>query len=299
MTGQRDRNDLLADAGTPVRRVDAHLHLWDLDVSDYAWLTPDMGELYASFGAEAARAELQRAGIAAAVLVQAEDSERDTEFMLGVASQHPWVVGVVGWVQLDDPGRAEQQLDRWQQHPALCGVRHLVHDDPRDDLLAQPSVRESLRMVAARGLAFDVPDAWPRHLSAVADLAGAVPELRIVLDHLGKPPRGRAEFGQWREQLQAVARQPNTVGKVSGLQAPDAPFTVEALRPTWDCALELFGPSRLMYGGDWPLTVSAGGYQRVWRVMSELVAELAPDEECAMLAGTATAAYRLDFTGSE
>ena len=275
-------------------RIDAHLHVWDLDRSRYAWLTPQLGPLHATFTAEQARAELDASGIDEAVLVQAEDSERDTELMLEVARRHSWVVGVVGWVQLDHARATEHQLDAWQQHSAFCGVRHLVHDDPRDHFLSLPVVRRSLGVVAERGLAFDVPDAWPRHLAATAELAAALPDLRIVVDHLGKPPFGGEDWARWRRALADVAAHPETTAKVSGLQVPGRPFTVEQVRPAWDTALELFGPQRLMWGSDWPMTVLAAGYAGTWQVTAELLGELSSDEQEMLVRGTATSVYQLD-----
>lgn len=283
----------LRESDARALRVDAHLHVWDLSVSAYAWLRPEMGELYRSFPPDLAHAELRRAGLDGAVLVQAEDSERDTQFLLDVAAEQSWVLGVVGWVQLDDPERAEQQLGRWRGVPGFCGVRHLVHDDPRE-VLTFPAVLDSLRMLAAQGIPFDVPDAWPRHLRQVVDVARAVPELTVVIDHLAKPPDpGADDYPAWRATLAAAAALPNTVAKFSGLQRPGAPLTPGRVRPLWDSALELFGPSRLMYGGDWPMTVASGGYQSVWTVMSAFVRELSPDEQDLVLGGTATAVYGL------
>ena len=273
--------------------VDAHLHIWDLARSGYSWLTPELGPLHATFTAEQARDELDAAGVGTAVLVQAEDSERDTELMLEAADRHAWIAGVVGWVQLDDAARAEEQLDRRLEHPRFRGVRHLVHDDPRDDFLRLDEVRRSLRLLARRGVPFDVPDAWPRHLGATAELAGAVEDLRIVVDHLGKPPFGGGDWERWRAALAEVAARPNTVAKVSGLQVPGRPFTPAEVRPAWEAALELFGPGRLMWGSDWPLTVLTGGYGTAWETMSALISELSPDEQAAILAGTATAVYGL------
>jgi L-fuconolactonase len=273
--------------------VDAHLHVWDLDRSEYSWLTPALGPLYATFTPEQAHAELTATGIDQAVLVQAEDTERDTDLMLDAARRHPWIGGVVGWIRLDDPAVAARQLERWTTEPRLCGVRHLVHDDPRDDFLALEPVRRSLRLLADRGIPFDVPDAWPRHLAATADLAAAIADLRVVVDHLGKPPFGGADWDDWRATLVAVAARPNTVAKLSGLQVPGTPFTVAAVRPAWDVALELFGPDRLMWGSDWPLTVLVGGYQHAWDVMSALIGELSADEQRQILSGTATRTYAL------
>ena len=272
--------------------VDAHLHIWDLERSEYAWLTPDFGPINATFTPEQAQAELEAAGIDSAVLVQAEDSDRDTDLMLEAAARHPWIAGVVGWVQLDDPATAERQLDRRRDEPRFRGVRHLVHDDPREDFLLLPTVRRSLALLADRGLPLDVPDAWPRHLAATADLAGALPELRIVVDHLGKPPFGGADWERWRATLAGVAAHPNTVAKVSGLQVPGRPFTVDAVRPAWEVALQLFGPERLMWGSDWPITVLVGGYGHAWDVMSSLIGELSDDEQERILCATATAVYR-------
>ncbi|MGW4587714.1 amidohydrolase family protein [Amycolatopsis thermoflava] len=272
------------------RVVDTHLHLWDLTVGGYAWLPPG-SPLHRTFTAGQARRELDAAGIATAVLVQAEDSEADTEFMLAQADAHDWIAGVVGWVRLDDPDTARRQLDRWQRHPAFRGVRHLVHDDPRADFLDLPAVRRSLALLAERGLPFDVPDAWPRHLRQVAGLAAALPELTIVVDHLGKPPADPAEFRDWLTTLRAVAAHPNTVAKLSGLQRPGEPLTVGSARPAVEAAVELFGPDRLMYGGDWPMTVPHGGYGRAWEVLSALIGELPAPDRARVLSGTASAVY--------
>ena len=273
--------------------IDAHLHLWDLRRSAYSWITPELGPLHTTITADRAHGELAAVGVERAVLVQAEDSVADTEFMLEVAAEHDWVAGVVGWVQLDAPDVAEAQLDRFAADPAFRGVRHLVHDDPRDDLLALPAVRTSLGLLADRGLPFDVPDAWPRHLTATAELAGALPGLTVVLDHLGKPPHGRPDFPAWREEFAAVAARPNTVAKVSGLQVRGEPFTAAGIRPAWETALELFGPDRLMWGSDWPMTLLTAGYGGTWEVMAELFGELTEKEQGKILEGTALRVYRL------
>ena len=278
--------------------VDAHLHLWDLTGGGYRWLGPQHGPLNRSFTAAEAEAELRDAGVDAAVLVQAEDSEADTAAMLAEADRRDWVVGVVGWVDLEYPDRAAAQLARYGAHPAFRGVRQLVHDDPRDDVLELPAVRRSLALLAEHGLPFDVPDAWPRHLGRLPALADALPGLTLVVDHLGKPPRGTEEYAAWAAALTAVARRPGTVAKLSGLQVAGEPFTVEALRPVWELALEVFGPERLLYGGDWPMTVPAGGYRPHWEVVRALVDELSSAERHAVLAGTAARVYDLRL-GSE
>ncbi|WP_125776616.1 amidohydrolase family protein [Antribacter gilvus] len=273
--------------------VDAHLHLWRLADGGYGWLTPDLTGLYRDFTAADAGAELSRAGVSAAILVQADDTIADTWAMLDVAARHPWVAGVVGWVRLDDPPTARRQLEEHAATGLVVGLRHLAHVDPRPDLLRLPAVRASLAEVARAGLAFDVPDAWPRLFPHVIELADALPDLTIVLDHLGKPPRGGGDLPAWRAAFTDLARRPNVVAKVSGLRRPGAPYDREALAEVWYDALAAFGPERLMWGSDWPMNVPEGGYAPTVTVLRELIAGLSPDERVAVEGGTACRVYRL------
>ncbi|MFF2843879.1 amidohydrolase family protein [Paenarthrobacter sp. NPDC057981] len=280
--------------------IDSHLHLWTLDTfvtggeRPYSWLGPQHGALFRSFGEDEAWETLDAAGARGAVLVQADDTVADTESMLTVASRNPWVMGVVGWIRLDSPGEAASQLDRFAANPVFRGVRHLVHDDPRPDFLDLPSVRESLALVAGRGLAFDVPDAFPRHLGATVRLARELPELIVVLDHLGKPPLADAALmDSWRKDFLALGREPNTVAKLSGLHVAGQPYTSEALRPLFETAMEAFGAGRLMIGGDWPVSTLGAPYGRTLDVLLELVSSLSPAEQDSILEGTAIRTYGL------
>lgn len=284
-----------------IRIVDSHLHVWRLPAGDgdspYAWITPDKGVLYRDFQPEEAGAELAGSGVTGAVLVQADDTLADTAMMLRTCDQFPWAVGVVGWVPLDQPQEAAAALDRWQQHPAFRGVRHLVHDDPRADFLDLPPVRESLALLARREVPLDVPDAWPRHLAQVAGLVEDMPELTLVVDHLAKPPLdqgpGAAAFEEWERLMRRIARAPRTVAKVSGLRIPGSHYDAATVRPAVEVALEAFGPDRLMYGGDWPMTVPDGGYAPTLEVLQEVLSGLSADEADAIWHGTAERVYRL------
>lgn len=270
--------------------IDAHLHLWDLDVGDYAWLGPQHGPLHRSFPPDEAAHALRADGIEAAVLVQAEDSLTDTRWLLDVARAHDWVLGVVGWVPLDSPDQAAAALAELAE-PALRGVRHLIHDDPRaTTFLGLAEVRQSLRLVAERGLVLDVPDAWPTHLDAVGDLADALPGLTIVVDHLAKPPWGTAAMSAWDATIREVAKRPNVVAKVSGL-AGARPYTAATLRPVVDTALDAFGAHRLMYGSDWPMATARCDYAGARGPVTELVSELSPDEQAEIWRATALRTY--------
>jgi L-fuconolactonase len=142
-------------------------------------------------------------------------------------------------------------------------------------------------------LTFDYVGLLPRHLEHVPVIAQRVPELRIVIDHLGKPPITAREFEPWSSLLARAARMPNVFAKLSGLDTGDGDNWTAADIAYIDRALELFGPERLMFGSDWPVVALRGGYGKVWCETNRALARLSRDERDRILGGTAVAFYRL------
>jgi L-fuconolactonase len=185
-------------------------------------------------------------------------------------------------------------LDAHAAEPAFVGVRHLVNVEPDADWIIRPDVLNGLRVLAARGLTFDYVGILPRHLAHVPLVAQRVPHLRIVIDHLGKPPIASRGFEPWSSLLARAARMPNVFAKLSGLDAGDADhWSAADIAPYVDRALELFGPERLMFGSDWPVANLRGGYSKVWRETKLALAGLTRDERDRILGGTAIEFYRL------
>lgn len=177
--------------------VDAHQHFWNIETGDYPWLTPDAGVLYRTYAPEDLAPELQAAGVDATILVQAADSYAETDAMLAQADAHPFIAGVVGWVPLTRTEEAAEAIARYGKHRKFVGVRHLIHEEPDPDWLVRESVLESLGLLAAAGLTFDVVSLLPRHLEHVVTIAERHPELRIVIDHLSKPRIKDREWEPW------------------------------------------------------------------------------------------------------
>ncbi|MET9358467.1 amidohydrolase family protein [Streptomyces sp. NPDC006617] len=279
--------------------VDAHLHVWDPEQAAYEWLGPAMAPVDRAMRFHDALPALRTAGVGAAVLVQAADNDEDTDLMLATAARHPEVVGVVAWVPLDDPGRARARLAVLRRDPHVVGVRTLLHERSDPDWVLGPDADAGLALLAEAGLPFDYSTTSPAALRHLPELSARHPALRLVVDHLGKPPvgGGREDRAEWHRLIAAAAKHPGVHAKFSGLYsasgALDA-WSTDELRPFVEDALELFGPERLMYGGDWPVSLLAGGYARTWEAMCELLAPLAPDDRAAVLGGTATRLYRLD-----
>jgi L-fuconolactonase len=276
--------------------VDAHQHVWDPSQAVYDWLSSDLAPIDRAIGFDELRPSLKRAGVKSTVLVQSADNPEDTKLMLEVAAANPEVAAVVAFVPLDRPADAECHLAELLRNPLVVGVRNLIHNQPDADWLLRPEVDAGLGILEKAGVTFDLVAVLPRHLELVPLLSERHPNLRIVIDHLAKPPIGLESREPWWGLIADAASNPLVYAKVSGLYSATADpgaWTSDAVRPYFLHACEKFGPDRLMYGGDWPISLLAGGYERVWDGLSKLFEELDPKDRDRLLGGTATDFYGL------
>ena len=278
--------------------VDSHQHFWNPDEVYYSWLVPAYGPIYRTFEPAELRPQLQAAGVERTVLVQSACNFEDTEAMLAQAAEHEWIGAVVGWVPLYAHKLAENALGRYMANPLFKGVRHLNHEEADPDWLIRPEVIDGLRLLEERELSFDVIAVHPLHLKHVPALAEACPDLRMVIDHLAKPPIASGDYGVWKAELATAAEHPNVHAKVSGLNtaADWEAWTAADLVESVGHALEVFGAERLMFGSDWPVAILAGDYAKVWNETNKALDELGVQDadRSAILGDTATAFYRIE-----
>lgn len=282
---------------TTVPVIDAHQHVWDPARARYDWLGPEFAPIDRKMSFEDLESDLATCGVTHTIQVQSADNPEDTTLMIESAAAHPQVVGIVGFAPIESPAGVAKTLEAWAGDSLLVGVRALIHNQPDPDYLLRDTIAESLNLLAIGGLSFDVVAVLPRHLELVSVLAERHPELRLVIDHLAKPPIGRADQSEWKTLIRRAAEHPNVYAKVSGLYSSVgalADWTTDTIRPAFEHALDCFGASRLMYGGDWPISVLAGGYRRMWAGLQPLFDTLGPAERDRLLSGTAQEFYRLD-----
>jgi L-fuconolactonase len=277
-----------------VTTVDAHVHLWDLDVRPQPWTDP-FPVLRRTFAVAELESTLRAYGVAGAIVVQAGDTDAETLDLLALAADHPAIAGVVGWADLD---RADvgAQLDRLRAAPggsALVGIRHQLQVEPDPLWLRRPAVRDGLAAVGAAGLVFDFVIS-PSQLPLVTETVAAVPGVRYVLDHAGKPPIEDGDLGGWRTDLSGLAAHPQVAVKLSGLvtEAKWDGWTAADLAPVISHVAAVFGPQRIMAGSDWPVCLLAADYPAVQQTLTPLLESLDDAGRAAVLGGTALAWYR-------
>lgn len=291
-------NRLYAGAAADTDRfvVDAHQHFWNKARAPYPWLGPDTPAIDRAIEFDELEPILRRHGIDGTVLVQSADNDADTDYMLSVAAEHPQILAVVGYVPLERPLDAEARLLTLTQTGIVVGVRNLIHNQPDPDWLLRGDVDRGLHVLDEAGVTFDVVSVLPRHLEHVPVIAERHPNLRVVIDHLSKPPVKSDEWQPWRRLITRAADCPNVYAKVSGLYpvtGGPADWNAADIEPFVHFALEIFGPDRLMYGGDWPISILNGGYDRVWQELSKVFDALSAPERSALLGRTAIEFYRI------
>ena len=263
--------------------VDAHQHFWQVGRFDYPWMTSDLGILDRDYLPSESRTADQ------IVVVQASNSVAESRWLLELADENSFIAGVVGWVDLTS---ADNQLAELTRHAKFKGVRHLVESEPADDWLVQPAVIAGLQRLSEFGLSYDLL-VHTRHLRYVKTVAEKCPDLRLVIDHLAKPPIAKHGFEEWAREFTPLASYPNMYCKLSGLvtEAEWSSWTTDDLRPYVEYAMELFGPRRLMFGSDHPVCLLAATYERVLQSFQEIVGDEHSD---LIFRENARTFYRLD-----
>ena len=266
-----------------MRLADTHVHIWDFNRAEYAWLKGNTSILNRTYSIEELESERNISGTTKGILVQAANNFEDTDWMLHVAVNTDWIAGIVGWLPLTNPDATLKALQKkYGKENYFKGVRHLIHDEPDSKWLLQPEVIESLHILADHNIPYDLVGVLPEHIETALQVAAKVPELRMVFDHLNQPPIASKErFGNWGELMKEAAQHKNFYAKISGLgltaQKGDQ-WKADDIKPYVGFAIEQFGTGRCFMGGDWPVSLLAGSYNNTWKNLKEVINDLVDDK---------------------
>lgn len=271
--------------------IDTHHHFWHYDARDLAWIPDEMASIRRDWLPADLKAAAKSARIDRVVTVEAHASVERTRWLLSLADQHPeFIAGVVGWLPIAaDDFAAVLEANR---HPKLVGLRHVVQGRPKG-FLENADFDRGIATLVAAGLAYDVLIFAPQ-LPEVGPFVDRHPNGRFVVNHLAKPFVDRSELEPWATELKELARRPNVWCKLSGgITERDLAWTPASIRPYLDVAMEAFGPRRMMFGSNWPLTEPAGGIDLWTNFVRDWATPLSPDEHNDLFANNAIDFYRL------
>lgn len=278
-------------------RIDAHHHFWRYSPAEYGWINDRMQLLRGDFLPAGLKPLLDRAGVKGAIAVQARQTLEETRWLLSLAEDETndatWMKGVVGWAPIAAADFQEVLADL-KQNKKLKGLRHLIQDEPDNQFILHDAFNRGIHALQHTGLVYDIV-IHARHLPQTLRFVGRHPHQSFVLDHCAKPPILSGELEPWTTQMRELAKRPNVCCKLSGLptEANWQRWTSASLEPYWRVVLEAFGPNRLLFGSDWPVSLLAGSYQRWVDTVTGWVALLSVSEQEMIWSGTASRVYSL------
>jgi len=273
-------------------KVDSHQHFWKYDPVRDSWITDKMSLLKRDFMPD----ELDRAratnGIDATILVQVDQSENETLFLLELADRHPSIAAVIGWIDLRSPQIADR-LQHFSQFGKLRGFRHIAEAE-NDRFLVRDDFCRGIACLRQFGFIYEIL-IYPKQLPAALELVTRFPEQPFVIDHMAKPEVRTKNIAGWTAVMREIAKNPNVCCKVSGLvtEADWHLWKKEDFRPYLDVVFDVFGPERLMFGSDWPVCTLAASYQHVLQIIEEYVRDYPYDVKEKIFGGNAAHFYRL------
>ncbi|UCG87945.1 MAG: amidohydrolase family protein [Gemmatimonadota bacterium] len=273
-------------------QIDAHQHFWHYDPVRDGWITEEMAVLKRDFLPDDLRPLIEAQGVEGTVAVQADQSEDETDFLLQLAASHPFIKGVVGWVDLRAP-MLGKRLEHFSRFEHLCGVRHIAQAEA-DDFLARDDVVRGIGLLSDFGLTYDIL-VYPQQLLAALSLVEKLPDSPFVVDHLAKPLIRQGKTEPWATHMRELAQHQKVCCKVSGLvtEADWRRWRPEDIRPYLDLAFEAFGPDRLMFGSDWPVCTLAASYREVWELLDGYASQFSASERGKLFGGNAARFYGL------
>lgn len=279
--------------------LDTHQHLFYRDVAGYGWADGIPPLATGDFTLADYAGLVKGLGVGGTLFMETgvddADYQAETRFVHGLM-QAPGtgVKGIIASCRPED----DDGFDAWLDETLAMGVagyRRILHVMP-DELSQSDTFRRNLRKIGDAGKVFDLCF-LSRQLPIAAELAAACANTRLVLNHCGVPDIAGGGLDPWRADMTALAALPNVTCKLSGLMAycaPDA-MTAEAIAPYVDHVLEVFGPDRMLWGGDWPVVDLAKGLPEWIAVTREILGKLSQAEATAIANGTAQSVYRVSL----
>ncbi len=274
-------------------KIDAHQHFWQFDPVRDAWIDDTMQVLQNDFMPNDLKPLLESSGFDGCVIVQADQSEDETRFLLNLADQHDFIKGVVGWIDFTAPD-LDERLDAFSNHPKLKGFRHIIQAEP-DGFMTNKRFLEGVKKLLKTRFTYDIL-VVERQLEECIKFVQSLPDINLVIDHLAKPDIKNKSFDDWAVGMKKLAEFPNVHVKLSGMvtEADRENWKKVDFTPYLDTCLELFGADRLMIGSDWPVCLLAAEYEEVIGLVEEFADGLSQTEYDAIMGKTAKKFYNLD-----
>lgn len=274
-------------------KIDSHQHFWNYHPIKDAWISDAMKVIQQDFMPADLLPLLQKNDIDGCIAVQADQSETETRFLLQLAQDNDFIMGVVGWVDFRSKD-IEERLQYFSQFEKLKGFRHIVQGESEDDFLLRADFCNGIAQLEKYNFTYDLL-ILPKHLSVAAEFVKRFPKQNFVIDHLAKPNFKEANFTNWENGIRELATYKNVFCKLSGMvtEADWKNWKAEDFNYCLDVLVGNFGIERLMFGSDWPVSLLAASYEQSSAIVKNYFSKFSEEEQHKIWGGNAIKFYNL------
>lgn len=266
-------------------RIDAHQHYWKIERGDYGWITPDIPLLYRDFLPSHLRPHLKNHRLDGTIVVQAAPTLAETEYILSLASENDSILGVVGYLDVNDQ-QCLKHYEKFKQHSKFMGFRVMIQEMSDANIILKPHFVETLHYFSKEDVPIDLL-LLSSQLNSLVRLMEQVPDIRGVINHIAKPEIAKGKLNPWESQMKELAKYPKIYCKLSGMvtEADHASWTLEQFNVYIIKVIQMFGSKRIMFGSDWPVCLLAADYDQMMNILIQALPESWTEEEHRRLFG--------------
>jgi L-fuconolactonase len=273
--------------------IDAHQHFWNFNPVRDEWITEEMKELQRDFLPDEMEIVFKQNKVGGSVVVQADPSENENDYLLDLADQYPFIKGVIGWIDLKE-GLVEERLKYYHQFSRMKGFRNLLQGEKQRDIMLDTAFQRGIGLLNKYGFSYDLL-ILPDQLAFTEKLVAAFPDQRFIIDHMAKPLIKKGNISEWKLSMKKFTAYKNVYCKVSGMvnEADWKYWEEKDFRPYLDTVMETFGTKRLLFGSDWPVCLLAGTYDEVKQIAVNYFQSFSISEQADFFGGNAQEFYQL------
>ncbi len=273
--------------------IDSHQHFWQYDPVRDDWITEEMQVLRKDFLPADLEEVYKENKVDGSIAVQANQSDKETEFLLTLANENNFIKAVVGWVDLK-ASNLESRLQNYSAFPKLKGVRTITQGQPDEAFFLNKDFKQGVAMLNQFNFTYDIL-IYHYQFKAAIKFVEKFPDQKFILDHIGKPDIKSKEIKKWKEHIRIISQHPNMFCKLSGIitEADWKTWRYEDVSPYLEIAAEYFGVDRLCYGSDWPVCLVAGKYSEVLNIIQKFNLQVLKEDRKKIMTENAIKFYNL------
>lgn len=272
--------------------IDTHVHFWEYDEVRDAWIDETMTEIRRNFFPDDLKPLLKENEVDGVIAVQADQSLKETDFLIDLAKKHEEIIGVVGWIDLLSAD-LEKQLSSYKSQDIVKGWRHIVQNEKKG-FLKNPTFIDNVKTLGNHNYTYGIL-VYHHQLPEVLDFVKNLPKQTLVLNHLAKPDLNKDKNPEWKKNIAKLAKHKHIYCKLSGLvtEAEKDKWTKEMIHHYLDVVLDNFGVNRVMFGSDWPVMRLNSNYSEWVNIIKDYTTQFSKDEQRKIIHDNAVKCYQL------